>query len=278
MAWGNAAALHSLMVADRQPEMMRPSRALPVVLFLGALGCGSSDSGSEARPIELLYYVSGGPGLEFAFASTADAADCGSTGTGIQARNADHQFGNRVFQTPHLFVLENARQPVRAVIRNLSTVPIQVDLYVGFEQQVGGPDGAIAPGECRTIESASTAGLVPAPRGPETRVEVCSPQNGGATPCAESPGDRNIGFFATTGDLVASTITNCILTPFLDACRSPATFFWENPQDRYNAVMTVNPGQNPGGETRAVVRAELYVNGQLRDHDSGSEAIVGFDP
>lgn len=252
--------------------------ALPVLLLLACTGCGSSDSDSEARPVELLYYVSGGTGLPFELVATADPDACGSTGTGIQSPNADHQFPGRTFQTPHLFVLENARQPVRAVFRNLAQVPIQVDLFVGFEQQVGGPQGVIQPGECRTIASGSTAGLVPAPRGPETRVEVCSPIEGGATPCAESAGDRFIAFFATTGDLVASTITNCILSPFLDACRSPATFFWENPQDQYDAVMTVNPGQNPDGQPRAVVRAELYVNGNLRDHDSGSEAIVGFEP
>ncbi len=248
---------------------------LVLLLLLACSGCGSS-GGSEARPIELLYYVSGGTNLPFELVDTPDET-CGSAGTGIQARNADHQFPGRVFRTPHLFVLENARQPVRAVIRNLAAVPIQVDLFAGFEQVTGGEDGVVPPGACRTIESGSTVALVPAPRGPETRVEVCSPIEGGGTPCAESTGEQNIRFFATTGDLVASTITNCILSPFLDACQSPATFFWENPQDQYDAVMSVNPGQNPGGPERAYVRAELYVDGVLRDHDSGSEAIVGFD-
>jgi hypothetical protein len=126
---------------------------LVTALALAALGCGTSGP-SEARPIEVLYYVSGGPGLNFELVSAADPA-CGSGGTGIQSPNSDHQFGDRIFSTPHLFVLENARQPVRAVIRNLSSTPIQVDMFLGQTQAVGGSDGLIEPGECRTIASGS---------------------------------------------------------------------------------------------------------------------------
>jgi hypothetical protein len=253
-----------------------PLPCLLVALALASLGCGSS-GGSEARPIEVLYYVSGGPNLQFAFADTPDPA-CGSTGTGIQSPNSDHQFGTRVFQTPHLFVLENAHLPVRAVIRNLSPDPIQVDLFQGFTQQVGGDDGLIPPGECRTIAS-TTQPFQIKQIGPEIRTEVCSPTSGLSTSCLEQPPptDRSIAFFGSTGDLVATNITNCILTPFLDACRTPATFFWQNPQDQFDAVMSVNSLQNPPGQPRAALRTELYVNGNLRDSATGEQPAVGFN-
>lgn len=256
--------------------MTRRTLPLLVALAFASLSCGS-DGGSEARPIEILYYVSGGPDIAFEFASAPDVG-CGSLGTGIQSPNASHQFGDRQFQSPHLFVLENARQPIRAVIRNLSAFPLQVDLFLGQVQAVGGDAGIIAPGECRTIAS-GTLTVIPDQRGPEIRTEICSAVAGLGTSCLEQPPapDRNIGFFASTGDLVASNITNCLLNPFLDACRTPATFFWENPQEQFNAVMSVNPGQNPEGQPKATIRTELYVNGNLRDTASGTEPIVGVE-
>jgi hypothetical protein len=250
--------------------------AVVTALTLLALGCGTSGD-SEARPIEVLYYVSGGTGLPFEFVSTADPA-CGSSGTGIQSPNSDHQFGERDFSTPHLFVLENARQPVRAVVRNLSPVPIQVDLYLGLTQAVGGSDGLIAPGECRTIASGpQNFGITVT--GPQMRTEVCAPADGLNVSCVTQPppDDRFIAFFGSTGDLVASNITNCLLSPFLDACRTPATFFWQNPQDQFNAVMSVNPGQNPDGQPKAALRTELYVNDTLHESATGTEPILGYD-
>ncbi len=247
-----------------------------IALALVAAGCGTSGGNDQPQPVEVLYYVSGGPGLQFEFASTADPA-CGSPGTGIQAPNASHQFGDRVFQTPHLFVLENIRQPVRAAIRNLSTIPIQVDLFLGLTQVVGGNEGVIQPGQCRTIASADASGLQPNPRRPDIQVEVCSPSTGVSTPCLDSTSDRSVSFFATTGDLRASVFTNCILAPILDACRTPATFFWERPVDQYDAVMNVNPGQNPDGQPPVQLRLELFVNGTQRDFEGGTEPIVGVD-
>lgn len=252
-------------------------------LALASLSCGTS-GGSEARPIEVLYYVSGGPGLSFTFAETPDLAGCGSVGTGIQSPNSDHQFGSRVFETPHLFVLENAHQPVRAVVRNLSDQVLHVDMFLGFTQEVGSgePDdaGFIPPGECRTVIGGNgSRNFTIKQVGPEVRTEVCSPQAGLSTSCLEqpAPADRAIAFFGSTGDLVATNITNCLLNPFLDACRTPATFFWQNPQDQFDAVMSVNTLQNPPNQPRAVIRAELYVNGNLRDHATGDEPIVGFN-
>src|SRR5437867_203074 len=72
------------MLLSQTHEMMRyalPS-LLMVVAAAASLSCGSS-GGSEARPIEALYYVSGGPSLDFAFADSPDEAGCGSSGTGI---------------------------------------------------------------------------------------------------------------------------------------------------------------------------------------------------
>ncbi|MBX3027638.1 hypothetical protein KF840_22290 [bacterium] len=251
--------------------------SLVTALALASLNCGTS-GGSEARPIEILYYVSGGPNLPFVFADTPDLAGCGSSGTGIQSPNSNHQFGDRVFQTPHLFVLENAHQPVRAVIRNISNQPIQVDMYLGFTQQVGGDNGVIQPGACRTIASAPGTFTIKQ-LGPEIRTEVCSPTAGLSTSCLDQPPptDRNIAFFGSTGDLVATNITNCQLNPFLDACRTPATFFWQNPQDQFDAVMSVNSGQNPDGQPKATIRSELYVNGNLSQSATGTEPIVGVN-
>lgn len=264
--------------------MIRRSPALLLTaLLLTAAACGTSGDGSEARPIEILYYVSGGPNLTFEFVDTADDVHCGSTGTGIQGLNLDHQFGARVFRTPHLFVLENARQPVRAVIRNTSPAPISVDMFLGFVQVVGGDDaGRIPAGGCATIESDDFGSTDPKPRGPQVQVDVCSPRNPDgeqdlSVGCLASTLDANIAFFATTGDIVASTLTNCILPPFLDACRTPATFFWERPQDVYAAVMTVNRGQSPEGQPKARIRSELYINQVRTDFSSGGETVVEHD-
>ncbi|HSP98197.1 MAG TPA: hypothetical protein VL049_13285, partial [Candidatus Dormibacteraeota bacterium] len=198
----------------------------------------------------------------------------------------DHQFGDRIFQTPHLFVLENVHPPVRAVVRNLSDQPVLVDLYLGMTQQMGsgsgGPEnpGYIPPGECHTIIGGNGSPNFSIQQvGPEIRTEVCSPSEGLSVSCLEQPPppDRAIAFFGSTGDLVATTITNCSLNPFLDACRTPATFFWQDAQDQFNAVMSVNSGQNPPGQPKATLRSELYVDGNLSQSASGTEPIVGVN-
>jgi hypothetical protein len=263
-------------------------RSLVAALLCGAVGCGGS--GINPRPIETLMYVTGAQGTQFAFVSTPDAT-CAHVGsepsycqpsgcTGIQAPNADHQFGDRsgdrVFETPHLFVLENICQPVTAVLRNLDpTNSIQVNLFLGQTPQVLADQGVIGPGDCSAIVSAPQGSGCPNPQvaGPQVQVEVCSPIDPVThqpnlntsclpppTPGALPPQDRNIAYFATIGDLKASNITNCILSPILDACRTPTTFFLEQPQDQVDAVMSVNSGQNPGGDVpTAEVRLELYV-------------------
>ena len=268
------------------------SRRLTVVTVaafsLAAGGCGGN-SGTISRPIETLIYVLATQGVPFEFATTADPDACGSPGTGIQAPNADHQFGDRVFQAPHLFVLENVRQPVRAVIRNLSdSLPLQVFLVLGQVPQIGETEGTINPGECKTIITNALINrpLTPNPIPPEIRVEVCAPRVGDTldlTMQCEAATDNWIwGYFLSIGDVKASNISNCQFPqqpPFtLDACQSPSTIFMEAPQDQVDAVMSVNPGQNPGGDQpTAQVRVELFVNGELTAAAAGVEAIVSDD-
>lgn len=271
------------------------------VLLCAAAGCGGS--GVQPRPIETLIYVNGAvEGTQFTFPSTADAAACGSDLTGIQAPKADHQLVNpdgspRVFETPHLFVLENTRQPILAVIRNDDPVnPIQVNLYLGVTPQNLADQGVVGPNECRTIRSTQEP-FTPGPTvGPEARIEVCSPQTCESstscksaldTSCVPTPttspnpdstpipiSDRNIAYFASLGDIKGTDITNCVLLPILDACRSPSTFFLQQPEDQVDAVMSVNSGQNTNGAPTAQVRVELYLNGQLADSAAGTDPSV----
>jgi hypothetical protein len=252
--------------------------ALGTALLLSCAACGTSGDGQQERPIEALYYVSGAVGTQFAFVETADPANCGSPGTGIQSTNSDHQFGDRVFATPHLFVLENNRQPIRAVFRNLDTVPITVNFYLGMTPQVS--NVVIQPGECETVATPGGDGNIQQTlRGPKVQVEICSPDNpiDLRTSCLETSGDRSISFFATIGDIRASNITNCLLPPILDACRTPATMFVESPQDQVDAIMSVNPGQNPGGQPTAEVRLEMYLNGNFKQFMAGTNPVVSAD-
>jgi hypothetical protein len=263
----------------------RFAAATAAALTLAAAGCGTS-GGSISRPIETLIYVLGAQGATFEFAATADADACGSTGTGIQSPNADHQFGDRVFQAPHLFVLENTRQPVRAVIRNTSpTLPITAFLVLGQVVQVGAtPEGTINPGECKTIIANDVVRFpTPQPSSPEIRVEVCAPRIGDTLDltmqCQASTDDWNWGYFLSIGDVRTSNISTCqfpFQPPFtLDACQAPSTIFVQSPKDQINAAMSVNPGQSPGGQNpTAQVRVELFVNGVFTAADAGVEAIV----
>src|SRR5262249_57492797 len=124
--------------------------------------------GVQAQFIETLMYVSGGDRLQFSF--RIDDPDCppatdGSVAppSGIQSRNADDQFPNRIFETPHLFVMEKIQQPVRAVIKNSadSDAPLRVDVYLGLNPQVSNVQ--IQPGECKAINTNNQLPLDPMP-------------------------------------------------------------------------------------------------------------------
>lgn len=257
--------------------------ATAAVLLCSVAACGGG--GISPRPIETLIYVTGAQATQFMFTAPDEVCGTQTSQGGIQAPNANHQFGDRVFTTPHLFVLENICQPVSTAIRNLDpTNPIQVNLFLGQTPQVLANEGVIGPGECSPVVSAPKGSGCPNPQpvAPQVQVEVCSPIDPvtnqpnlntsciSPTPGAAPPLDRNIAYFATIGDLKASNITNCILSPILDACRTPSTFFLEQAQDQISAVMNVNSGQNPGGGIpTAEVRLELYTG------DPGS--VATFD-
>lgn len=263
---------------------MRPHHAATVAaLLLAAGGCGGG--GTQAQQIETLLYVSGGPGLQFSFpiddpACPGPAPTPGAQApSGIQAPNADHQLAGRIFETPHLFVMEKIRQPVRAVIKNSaeSPAPLRIDIYLGLNPQVSNVE--IQPGECKAIATNDVLPIDPMPSGAQIQVEVCSPNipNGLDTSCIASPPAPtfNIAYFATLGDVATSSITNCVLFPILDACRTPSTFFWEQPKDEFDAVMTVNGGQNPGQPVpNAAVRLELYVDGEFVAFQGGVNPVV----
>lgn len=266
--------------------MMR--RRLAALLLAGSLAttaCGTSGSG-PSRPVETLIYVTGGPNLQFQFAQTPDPA-CGSVGTGIQAPNASHQFGDRVFVAPHLFVLENVRQPVRSVIRNLGgpgNPDLVVDTFLGTIPQ--NSNVRIPPGTCGTvITSGAPNNLHVQPRGPEVQIDICAPlDSSGALDlsmlCAGNPVDApdlSLGFFASLGDIRSTNITSCVLAGLLDSCRTSATFFIEQPQDRVDVVMQVNPGQNPSGGNPARIRVDLSVDGNRVDSDTGDNPIVSHE-
>jgi hypothetical protein len=248
-------------------------RALLMIALSAAAGCGGAN---EAQPpVETLLYVSG---ANVSFTLPMNDPACPADSSGIQAPNANHQFGDRLFETPHLFVLENIQQPVQAVIKNVGDQPLRADLYLGLNPQVS--NFVIAAGECRKIAVTSLPQPTPNPQGFETRVEVCSPMPTpgsvdldtsciGTPPSNPPPPDGNIAFFSNLGDIAVSHITNCILMPILDACRTPSTMFLEEPKDEVDAIMSVNSGQRNG-----VVRLELYLNDVLVGVDGGSNPVV----
>ena len=281
----------------------RLAAASVATLLFSAVGCGSS-GGITSRPVETLMYVRGAAGATFMFGQAGEEG-CPASGSGIESPNASHQFGDRIFQANQLFVLENLRQPMRAVIRNLSmgqcqggaqpgaacvrdddcapgtclgAVPIEVLIYLGTNPRVSGGEGLILPGECRAIVT-DRAAFTSNPSGAQTQIEVCSPLNTDGEPdltipCVESTGDRHLTYFATVGDVQNSNITNCLLSPFLAACQTPTTFFLEQPKDEVDAVMSLNSGQNPGTGPPAEIRLQLYINGLNVANDGGTNPVV----
>jgi hypothetical protein len=252
---------------------VRLGSALFVALFaaVACAGCGKSGSG-DYRPIEVLFFVSGPSGTQFQMAAEPQP-DCGSDGTGIQDANGDHQFGDRVFHTPHLFVLENALQPVRGVFQvpPENQIGIGIDLFLGPSVEMA-TSGEIDPGACATVGTDTENTLEPVVTGPEIRVEVCaaSDQSGASIPCAENTADPNIAFFATIGDIRGTNVTSCTLLPVAESCRTPATFFLENPKESVSAVFSKLGDQ----DRDAVLRAELYVSERLKDTQTSRQNVI----
>jgi len=245
--------------------------------------CGTSGGGIEPEPAETLFYVSGGTGLQFELVSPGDTDGCpANQGTGIQGPNSNHQFPGRIFQTPHLFVLENAFQPVQAMIR--ASEDNQGPLTVSITIAQNPPQVAnvqIGPGECKRVGVAPSVSPTPKPGLVDDAVEVCAPICTGCTDvdtnisCVGAPGEvdplsTSISFFASIGDIRQSNISNCITSQTTN-CFPPATFFLEQPKDQIAAVMQVTSGQAPGN---GKIRIELYLNGERTDTEVGGNPIV----
>jgi hypothetical protein len=253
---------------------MRTARLAAFAVAVGLIGAACDESGSRpTRPIEVLYYVSGVQGLPFQVLAEPVPA-CGE-GAGIQAANADHRFGERIFRVPHLFVLENARQPVRAVFVNVddSVDPadaMRVDLFFGLNLQATEAD--VAPGECATVAGDPLNPPDPQVRPPEVRIEVCSrpPSGNRNAPCDSDEPDAGVAFFASLGDIKASNLTSCQILPVAESCRTTATFFIEDARQIVSAVFSKLGGQDPD----TILRAELYVDGNLKDVDTSSGTVI----
>jgi hypothetical protein len=152
------------------------------LVFTGA-ACGESGS-RETRPAEVLYRISGVSGSAFRLATADDACQGAS---GIQAANADHQFGDRVFAAPHFFILENAFQPIRAtfLVPDDEVNPIRIDLFLGLELR---SVASVNSGQCATVETGNPDVMA---GGRQVRIEVCGSTTGipqGAR-CGEFPDD-----------------------------------------------------------------------------------------
>ena len=232
-----------------------------------SLTCGKSGT-DPIRPIEVLYYISGGPDLQFRFQQVPDPSRCGSDGTGLQGGNANHQFGDRVFTTPHFFVMENTFQPVRAVLENLDTVPIQVDIFLGENLQT---TSVVNPGECGTVRTDPGIPLIPEVFGVQARAEVCGTFAGVLRPsCEDFVPDPNVAFFATLGDLVSTNVTQCLIAPVATSCTTSTTFFIQNPVDSVTVVTSKFAGQDP----TAVMRLELYLDDVFVDSEDGTGDLI----
>lgn len=243
-------------------SLLRLGLALAGLCVMSA--CGRSGS-RETRPVEVLYRVSGPSGTRFRVLPEA-RPDCGAPG--IQAENADHRFGDRVFQAPHLFVLENAFQPVSASfeVPDDEVDSVRVDLFLGTEPR-STTDQPISPGDCATV---STGIPEPQPVGPEARFEICAyvtPPPAGAR-CGDFP-DAHVGFSANVGDPTGAHVTTCVITPVAEACRTPATIFVEEPQDLVSGVISKLTAENPN----AVIRVELYLDDVLVDDSAGKDNV-----
>jgi hypothetical protein len=185
----------------------------------------------------------------------------------LLARNAVHSFGDRVFQAPHLFIMENAFQPVSATFELLAdeTNPIDIDLFLGNIPTR--PVTMLEPGRC--VDVFTVGDLDPEPN-QQFRVEICGsigdPPEGAR--CGDFD-DAFVGFFLSIGDSQGSNISTCNLPGVSPACRTPATVFIEEPQDRIDAIIDTLTDENPD----AILTVELYVDDELVDSSQGRRNV-----
>lgn len=249
--------------------------------FLGLLlACGACGKSGEdpTRPVELLMNVTGAaaavgidsiesalvthtlPRLRTCVAGARAGQACASGSDCAGARCL------AVYPAPHLFVLQNAEQPVVATLYNLDAAEsLRVDMFAGTFLH----SAEIPPGSCCRIgtdeacEPATDCGPTPAESGPEeVRFEVTAPG---------SP--TGVGFFATVGDFETTYMTACVIAPSLNNCTTPATFFYEGARDHISGVFSKLENQDED----AHLRAELYVDGSLADSGEGGTNAVAAD-
>ena len=276
---------------------------LPVVVFAALASCG--DSPVDNRPIEILYFVQGPTGTRFSIVGPEENDDCmaesldqpaglvPSAGFGFQSADATHVLPG-VFVAPHFFVLENERQPTRAVFRNLGSAPLTVLQLRGLA-----PPGTtvelrrIPPGECRSVSTFDDAreiagDFIPTEPDDEFRFEVCSFTAGTQLPdgfeCQDlAPRgsverddegnllfDAGISFLATLGDLTASFLTQCLGPEGTErvGCRTPSTFYLNAPRDQISAAMTQLPNQ-----PSSFMQLDLYRGDRLLDSNRGGNDV-----
>jgi len=211
------------------------------------LACGESGE-RPSRPIEVIYYVSGVSGTKFQVK--------GPEGEGFQAANANHPLGDREFESPMFFVMENAFEPVSAVFRvpEDQLNPITVSLLLG---NVLRKTTEIRPGSSATVSEGTPDPVV---TGPDVRFEVTS-----------AAGPKHVGFDVTIGDLYASNYTNCnIRQVAAELCSTPAIFFLEDARDQVTGIFAKFSGQDPD----AALQADLFLNGTLAQSSSGTGTII----
>jgi hypothetical protein len=237
-----------------------------VACSMSALACGKSGS-RETRPVEVLYQVSGVSGTQFRILTPEEARPECPRGD-LRARNAVHRFRDRIFTTPHLFILENAFQPTSATFELLAeeTNPIQVFLFLGLD--LARAPETIEPGDCLDV---ATAGVPVSLPNRNVRVEICGsiddPPDGAR--CGDFP-DAFVGFFLSAGDSEASYSSTCNLRQVAESCRTPATLFVEEPRDRIDVIVDTNSNENRD----SILTVELYINDELVDSSTGRRNVA----
>jgi hypothetical protein len=221
---------------------------LTACVFLCA-ACGKSGE-EETRPIEVIFSVTGPTGANFEVVA-------------LQAENADHRFEGRVFEAPHLFVMENATQWVQGIFKNNDPeMPLVVELSFGTDLV---SRQEIRPGACCTVtpgadcsQATEDCGEVsPKPMTREVRFEAFS--------LAAVSG---IALAVTIGDEANTYITACAYGSAI--CRTPATFFIEEAKNVVSGVFTKLSNQDP--ETPFEV--DLYVDGTLRARETDTGDVI----
>jgi hypothetical protein len=271
------------------------ARSMCALLAVTVFSCGSGTN--FEKPVEVLFFVQGPTGAPFVFELEGHADDClassttgqggfvNSGGRGIQSVDADHTSDLvGTFAAPYFFIIENERQPIRAVIRNVGTdvLNVQRQITLGVVDAI-----AIPPGACRSFSNftdrVEEIAPLPVEQRRMARVDICSFDRDTTLPsgfrCADNAPrgdsfdfpDANAIFLATIGDLESTFRTRCLQPIGQDRsdCQTPATIFMFNPQDLVSAVVTPLNTQ-----VRRDMHADLYVDSRLRDSDRSSRDVI----